>query len=143
MGLSLGCGSPFRLRGQLACSCSVFMAGAAALAGGTWCAFAGYLKARRNVNEITPTLMLTQSPSTPWITSSTVPEGSRESRFSHDLAPFPHCGETCRSFPTAGCIWVSFRRGLRCFAPHRFSVDEMGFEVRVIGANPKAAQYGE
>ena len=113
----------------------------AGLAGGIWAAIPGYLKARWNVNEIITTLMFN------YIAIHLIdyfiygPWKDPDSLGFPMTAPFPdtaripllggtriHCGLFIAIF-FAFFFWFVFR------------YTRWGYEIRVIGENPKAAQY--
>lgn len=117
------------------------MAGAAALAGGTWGAFAGYLKARWNVNEIITTLMLN------YIAIHAVdyfvygPWKDPASLGFPMTASFPAAARLPQFFDSRVHLGIFFAVVFAVLFHIVFRWTKWGFEVRVIGANPKAAQY--
>ncbi|EFC91827.1 inner-membrane translocator [Dethiosulfovibrio peptidovorans DSM 11002] len=113
----------------------------AIIAGGIWAAFAGYLRARWNVNEIITTLMMNYIAIHlmdyfvygPWRDPSSLGFPM--------TAPFP---ETAKLVPIG---WGRVHSGifialaLILLAWWVFKMTRWGYEIRVIGENPKAATF--
>lgn len=114
----------------------------AALAGGLWAALAGFLKGRFHVNEIITTLMLNYIGILlvdyfiygPWKDPTSL--GFPMTAAFPDAARLFHFGDTRihLGLLVALAVAVAFRVLLRW--------TQWGFEIRVIGENPKAAAYG-
>jgi simple sugar transport system permease protein len=117
------------------------MFAAAATAGGIWAAFAGYLKARWNVNEIITTLMLN------YIVLNMVdyfvygPWRDPASLGFPMTAPFPNAAR----LPLLGDTRIHTGLFLAIFLAFFFWAllkwTRWGYEIRVIGENPKAATF--
>lgn len=119
----------------------VSMAVVSSLAGGFWGAFAGFLKARWNVNEIITTLMMNyiailllqyfvygswRDPTSLGFPMTPVfPESARLPQF---FASRVHAG-LFFALIVALILWIVVRKGV------------WGYEIRVSGQNPRAADY--
>jgi ABC-type uncharacterized transport system permease subunit len=118
----------------------MFVAGA--VAGGLWTLPAAWLRARVDVNEILTTLMLNQVAgylviylvSGPW-RGENVQGFTYTDEFS-DLARLPHLGDTLVHWPTLvlGVVLAVALQVLLTRTP-------LGYELRVVGASPRAARY--
>jgi simple sugar transport system permease protein len=119
----------------------LLMSLAAILAGGAWGAIAGFLKARWNVNEIITTLMLNYIALLlmdyflygPWKdpTSLGFPM----------TAAFPDAARLPAYFGTRVHLGIVFALALALIMRAILRWTQWGFEIRVIGENPKAARY--
>ncbi len=114
---------------------------AAGLAGGLWAAFAGYLKARWNVNEIITTLMMN------YIALHLVdffvygPWRDPASLGFPMTKPYPEVARLYQFFGTRvhiGII-VAFLLGILFY--WIFKNTRWGYEIKVIGENPRAADF--
>jgi ABC-type uncharacterized transport system permease subunit len=118
----------------------MFVAGA--VAGGLWTLPAAWLRARVDVNEILTTLMLNQVAgyliiylvNGPW-------RGENVQGFTYTdefpgLARLPHLGDTLVHWPTLvlGVVLAVALQVLLTRTP-------LGYELRVVGASPRAARY--
>lgn len=118
----------------------MFVAGA--VAGGLWTLPAAWLRARVDVNEILTTLMLNQVAgylviylvNGPW-------RGENVQGFTYtdefpELARLPHLGATLVHWPTLvlGVVLAVALQVLLTRTP-------LGYELRVVGASPRAARY--
>lgn len=118
----------------------MFLAGA--VAGGLWTLPAAWLRARVDVNEILTTLMLNQVAgylviylvNGPW-------RGENVQGFTYtdefpELARLPHLGDTLVHWPTLvlGVVLAVALQVLLTRTP-------LGYELRVVGASPRAARY--
>ncbi|MFN8003662.1 MAG: ABC transporter permease [Acidobacteriota bacterium] len=126
---------------------------AAMLAGGVWGAIPGVLKARFGSHEVINTIMLNfvaaglisylvqnhyKAPGDPIMQSGPIGAGAHIARFSTLLAPLGI------NFPTRIPLNVAFLLALlACFLVWVFLWrTKWGYEIRAVGSNPSAAEYG-
>jgi simple sugar transport system permease protein len=118
------------------------------LAGALWGAIPGYLKAKFNVNEIISTLMLNYiavSWVNFWVFAVWTEGGFQMSRKFPDAAALPRLTDYGSAFPIlrgltthGGLILGIIAAVILWFIVYR---SRWGYEIRLIGDNPKAAQY--
>jgi len=117
------------------------MAIAASIAGGLWAAIAGYLRARWRVNEIITTLMMN------YVAIHMVdyfvygPWRDPGSLGFPMTAPFPGAARLYQFGDTRVHIGIIIAIILSCLFYWLFRYTRWGYEIRVIGENPKAADF--
>ncbi len=114
---------------------------AASLAGGLWAGFAGYLKARWNVNETITTLMMNYIAILladyfiygPWRDPSSLGFPM--------TTPFPGAARLPLLWGTRVHVGIFLAVALAVLFRVLYRWTRWGFELRVIGNNPRAARY--
>jgi ABC-type uncharacterized transport system permease subunit len=117
-------------------------------AGGVWGGIAGWLKARFNVNEIITTLMLNYIAILwvrYWVFGPWSDGGFQQSRQFPREAWLPRLTDFAKVLPDLGGLTVhlGFLLGILCAFLVWFLLKRTrkGYEIRLIGDNPKAARY--
>lgn len=114
---------------------------AAAFAGGAWAAVAGYLRARWRVNEIITTLMMN------YVAIHLVdyfvygPWRDPGSLGFPMTAPFPNSARLYQFGDSRVHLGIIMAIILACIFYWLFRYTRWGYEIRVIGENPKAADF--